>query len=291
VTRRSDTYPRAEEAVRQAKPVEALASHPAFRLAFDDPEFLLRNEMRGVRLLLELTKADRLQDEAEIGSTVVVFGSARIAGPERAAAMARGAEIEAGRAAAERAERQLAWYEEARRFARLLTEEGQRGRRCDLVVVTGGGPGIMEAGNRGAAEAGGKTIGLSIVLPREQAPNRWITPELSFQFHYFGIRKMQFLMRARALAVFPGGFGTLDELFETLTLVQTRKIRRLPIVLFHRAFWDRLLNLEVLAEEGLIDRADLDLITFVETAEEGVAAIRAFYGGMLPCPVEEPPPV
>jgi uncharacterized protein (TIGR00730 family) len=291
VRRRADTYPRAEEAVRQARPVEAEVTHPAFRLAFHDPDFLLRDEMRGVRLMLELAKADRLQDEAGIGSTVVLFGSARIAGPEAVEAMARAAATEAERSAVERARRQLAWYEEARRFARLLTEAGQAAGRCELVVITGGGPGIMEAGNRGAAEAGGKTIGLSIVLPREQAPNRWITPELSFQFHYFGIRKMQFLMRARALAVFPGGFGTLDELFETLTLVQTRKIRRLPIVLFHRAYWDRLVRFEVMAEEGLIDRADLELITFVETAEEGVAAIRDFYGGELPCPVEEPPPV
>jgi uncharacterized protein (TIGR00730 family) len=285
MSRRPDTYPRAEEAVRQARPVEEEVTHPAFRLAFHDPEFLLRPEMRGVRLMLELMKPDRLQDEAGIGSTVVVFGSARVAGPEQVAAILR----EGGDAA--RAERQLAWYEEARRFARLVTEAGQGAGRCELVVVTGGGPGIMEAGNRGATEAGGKTIGLSIVLPREQAPNRWITPELSFQFHYFGIRKMQFLMRAKALAVFPGGFGTMDELFETLTLVQTRKIRRLPILLFHRAFWDRVIHFEALAEEGMIDRADLDLIRFVETAEEGAAAIRAFYGGELLGAEEEPPPV
>ncbi|WP_019015666.1 LOG family protein [Elioraea tepidiphila] len=285
MSRRPDTYPRADEAVRQARPVEEAAPHPSFRLAFNDPEFLLRPEMRGVRLMLELMKPDRLQDEAGIGSTVVVFGSARIAGPEAVAAIAR----DGGDAA--RAERQLVWYEEARRFARLITEAGQGAGRCELVVVTGGGPGIMEAGNRGATEAGGKTIGLSIVLPREQVPNRWITPELSFQFHYFGIRKMQFLMRAKALAVFPGGFGTMDELFETLTLVQTRKIRRLPILLFHRAFWDRVVRFEVLAEEGLIDHADLDLIRFVETAEEGAEAIRAFYGGELLGAEEEPPPV
>ncbi len=286
MSRRPDTYPRADEAVRQATPVEEEVTHPAFRLAFHDPEFLLRPEMRGVRLMLELMKPDRLQDEAGIGSTVVVFGSARIAGPERAAAL-----TEANGAPAERARRQLAWYQEARRFARLVTEAGQGAGRCELVVVTGGGPGIMEAGNRGATEAGGKTIGLSIVLPREQAPNRWITPDLSFQFHYFGIRKMQFLMRAKALAVFPGGFGTLDELFETLTLVQTRKIRRLPILLFHRAFWDRVVHFEVLAEEGLIDHADLDLIRFVETAEEGAEAIREFYGGEVLGAEEEPPPV
>jgi uncharacterized protein (TIGR00730 family) len=286
MSRRAETYPPAGEAVRQAATAEAAVAHPAFRLAFHDPEFLLRPEMRGVRLLLELMKPDRLQDEAGIGSTVVVFGSARILGPEGAEALAQ-----AGGAAAVRARRQLAWYEEARRFARLVTEAGQGAGRCELVVVTGGGAGIMEAGNRGAAEAGGKTIGLSIVLPHEQAPNRWITPELSFQFHYFGIRKMLFLMRARALAVFPGGFGTLDELFETLTLVQTRKIPRLPILLFHRAFWDRVVRFDVLAEEGMIDRADLDLITFVETAEEGAAAIRAFYGGEPISPAEEPPPV
>ena len=285
MSRRPDTYPRADEAVRQAQPVEEKGTHPAFRLAFHDPEFLLRPELRGVRLMLELMKPDRLQDEAGIGSTVVVFGSARVAGPEAAAALA-----DADGALAERSRRQLAWYEEARRFARLVTEAGQGAGRCELVVVTGGGPGIMEAGNRGATEAGGKTIGLSIVLPREQAPNRWITPELSFQFHYFGIRKMQFLMRAKALAVFPGGFGTLDELFETLTLVQTRKIRRLPILLFHRAFWDRVVRFEALAEEGMIDHADLDLIRFVETAEEGAEAIRAFYGGELLGTEDAPPP-
>ncbi len=253
-------------------PSMPFADEPSFRLAFQDPDFLLRDELRGVRLMLELLKADIAQDEAAIRSTVVLFGSARVV--DRATAEAR---LAAAQTEAERALRQSAWYEEARRFARLVTLGGQKRGICDFAIITGGGPGIMAAGNRGAAEAGGKSIGLSIVLPREQAPNRWITPELSFRFHYFGIRKMHFLMRARALAVFPGGFGTLDELFETLTLVQTGKIRRLPILLFDRAFWNRVICFEALAEEGLIDAADLDLFTFVETAEEGVEAIRAFY--------------
>lgn len=260
-----------------AAPPSPFADEPSFRLAFQDPDFLLRDELRGVRLMLELMKADIAQDEAGIRSTVVLFGSARVVDRATAEARLAAARTEADRALAERALRQSAWYEEARRFAKLVTLGGQKRGICDFAVITGGGPGIMAAGNRGAAEAGGKSIGLSIVLPREQAPNRWITPELSFRFHYFGIRKMHFLLRARALAVFPGGFGTLDELFETLTLVQTGKIRRLPILLFHRAFWDRVIRFEALAEEGLIDRADLDLITFVETAEEGVEAIRAFY--------------
>lgn len=274
----------------------------SFRLSFEDVDFMRREELRPVRLQLELLKPELVLQDNGIDSTIVVFGSARVPAPEDTechcddteAALAADPGNPVLQRAAKARRNQLErcrYYDEARRFGRLVSEAAQTPESRQYVIMTGGGPGIMEAGNRGAAEAGGKTIGLSIVLPREQAPNRWITPELSFQFHYFGIRKMQFLMRAKALAVFPGGFGTLDELFETLTLVQTRKIRRLPIVLFHRDYWDRLVRFEVMAEEGLIDRADLELITFVETAEQGVAAIRDFYGGELPCPVEEPPPV
>jgi uncharacterized protein (TIGR00730 family) len=269
----------AEEAVAQAEaaPHSPQTTHPAFRLAFDDPAFLRRDEMRAMRLALEVSKADILQDEAGIAATVVLFGSARIASPERAHALAGSAVTDAEKAAAARAAAQLRWYEEARRFARAVTEASQSLGMADFAIVTGGGPGIMEAGNRGAAEAGGKTIGLSIVLPREQVPNRWITPELSFQFHYFGIRKMQFLMRARACAFFPGGFGTLDELFETLTLVQTGKIRPMPLLLFDRAWWERLVRFDQLVEEGMISPDDLALLTWVETAEEGIAAIGRFY--------------
>jgi uncharacterized protein (TIGR00730 family) len=283
---REDPFATAAEAAAQAAaaPPSPQTTSPSFRLAFDDPEFLRRDEMRAVRLALEVSKPDILQDEAGIGSTVVLFGSSRVASPEAAAALAAGARTEAGRAAAARAAAQLRWYEEARRFAHRVTEASQRLGRCDFAIITGGGPGIMEAGNRGAAEAGGQTIGLSIVLPREQAPNRWVTPSLSFQFHYFGIRKMQFLMRARAAAFFPGGFGTLDELFETLTLLQTGKIRRIPLLLFDRAWWTRLIRFEALVEDGMISPEDLDLITWVETAEDGVEAIRRFYGLELSAP-------
>jgi uncharacterized protein (TIGR00730 family) len=276
---RDEPFATADEAVAQAgsaRPSPQTAS-PSFRLAFDDTAFLRRDEMRAVRLALEVSKPDILQDEAGIASTVVLFGSGRAASPDQAAELAAAARTDAEIAAAARAARQARWYEEARRFAQAMTEGSQRQGQCDFAVITGGGPGIMEAGNRGAAEAGGQTIGLSIVLPHEQMPNRWITPSLSFQFHYFGIRKMHFLMRARACAFFPGGFGTLDELFETLTLVQTGKIRRIPLLLFDRAWWERVIDLPALVEDGMIDPADLDLITWVETAEEGAEAIRQFY--------------
>lgn len=276
---RKEPFGTAEEAVSQAgaAPPSPQTTHPAFRLAFDDPAFLRRDEMRAVRLALEVSKPDILQDEAGIAATVVLFGSARVASPEEVEALAASAHTEEERRVASQAATQLRWYEEARRFARAVTEASQRLGMADFAIVTGGGPGIMEAGNRGAAEAGGKTVGLSIVLPREQVPNRWITPELSFQFHYFGIRKMQFLMRARACAFFPGGFGTLDELFETLTLVQTGKIRRMPILLFDRAWWQRLVRLDQLVEDGMVSPEDLALITWVETAEDAVAAIGRFY--------------
>ena len=221
---------------------------PSFRLAFDDPEFLRRDEMRAVRLALEIAKPELLQDEAGIAATVAVFGSSR-------------------------APPGSPWYEEARRFARAVTEESPRLGFGEVAIITGGGPGIMEAGNRGASEAGGRSIGLSIVLPREQAPNQWVTPSLSFQFHYFGIRKMQFLMRARAVAFFPGGFGTLDELFETLTLLQTGKIKPIPLLMFGRAWWSRLIRFEMLVEDGMIDPEDLGLITWVETAKEGASVL------------------
>jgi hypothetical protein len=269
----------AEEAVAQADatPPSPQTTSPSFRLAFDDPAFLRRDEMRAVRLALEVSKPDILQDEAGIAATVVLFGSSRAASPEEVEALTAAAQTEAEKKLAVQAAAQLRWYEEARRFARAVTEASQRLGMADFAIVTGGGPGIMEAGNRGAAEAGGKTVGLSIVLPREQMPNRWVTPQLSFQFHYFGIRKMQFMMRARACAFFPGGFGTLDELFETLTLVQTGKIRPMPLLLFDRAWWERLIRFEQLVEDGMIAPADLDLITWVETAEEGIAAIGRFY--------------
>ena len=237
----------------------------AYRLAFDDPDFLCRDELRPVRLQLELLKPELLQSEAGIESTVVLFGGARIPRPEdRASART---ETLAGL---------TAYYEEARRFARIMTERSIRNGHRHDVIVTGGGPGVMEAGNRGAADAGGVSIGLNIVLPHEQAPNEFVTPDLCFNFHYFGIRKMHFLMRARAVAVFPGGFGTLDELFETLTLVQTGRMEQVPILLFGRDFWERIVNWSALADAGTISEDDLALFRFVETADDAVQAIDAW---------------
>ncbi|WP_243730916.1 TIGR00730 family Rossman fold protein [Rubellimicrobium sp. CFH 75288] len=239
---------------------------PTYRLAFTDQDFLLREELRPVRLQLELLKPQLVLDEAGVESTVVMFGGARIPRPEDA----DGARTATLRALAP-------FYEEARRFARLVTEESlhrSRGRRG--VIVTGGGPGVMEAGNRGAREAGGRSVGLNIVLPHEQAPNLFVTPDLAFNFHYFAIRKMHFLMRAEAITVFPGGFGTLDELFETLTLIQTGRMAQVPFLLFGRAFWERIVDWEALAEAGTIAPEDLDLFRFVETAEEALEAIRTW---------------
>jgi uncharacterized protein (TIGR00730 family) len=263
----------------------------SYRLAFTDTEFLLREELRPVRMQLELLKPELVQREQGIESTIVVFGSARIPAPEHARARLQAAQ-EAGDATAVRlAESALAmsrYYDEARRFAALVTERS-RAHATPIYVVTGGGPGIMEAGNRGAHEVGGKSIGLNIVLPHEQAPNPYITPELCFQFHYFALRKMHFVMRSIALVCFPGGFGTLDELFETLTLVQTGKSRRRPILLFGRAFWQRLIDLDYLVETGMIGPADPQLIRFVETAEEAWDVLVEHYGFDLAPPAAAAP--
>ena len=235
---------------------------PAYQLAFTDEDFLCRDELRPVRLQLELLKPQMLLDEAGIESTIVLFGGARIPAP---------AEKDTART------KTLAdlsqFYEEARDFAHQMTLKSMESGGTENVIVTGGGPGVMEAGNRGAEDAGGKSIGLNIVLPFEQAPNTYVTPELCFNFHYFAIRKMHFLMRARAICVFPGGFGTLDELFETLTLIQTGRMERVPFVLFGRDFWEKIINWEALAEAGTISDDDLDLFRFVETAEEAIAVI------------------
>ena len=235
---------------------------PSYRLAFTDQEFLLREELRPVRLQLELLKPQMVMDAHGIESTVVIFGGARIPAPDRAD-QARTAEL--GRLAH--------FYTEARAFARQITERSLAGGGHELVICTGGGPGVMEAGNLGARDAGGRSIGLSIVLPHEQRPNDFVTPELCFNFHYFAVRKMHFLMRARAVTVFPGGFGTLDELFETLTLIQTRRMDRIPLILFGRAFWDEIVNWSALARAGTISAEDLQLIHFVETASEAAAII------------------
>ena len=256
----------------------AQTQSPSYRLAFRDTDFLLRDALRPVRFQLELMKPEMLLDEAKIGSTLVVYGSARIPSPEHAEELVAAAETPEKRAVAERLAAKARYYEEARKLGRLASACGivENGMR-QFVVCSGGGPSIMEAANRGAADAGADTIGMNIVLPHEQAPNVYVTPALAFQFHYFALRKMHFLLRARAVAVFPGGYGTLDEFMELLTLVQTGKMKPVPILLFGCDFWNRVVNFEAMAEEGVIDREDLALFHRVETAEEAWAQIVRFY--------------
>ena len=252
----------------------------SYQLAFTDSRFVLREEMRGVRMQLELLKPELIQDEQGIESTIPIFGSARIVSPEVAQRLvddALSAGDDEALAIARRHEAMSPYYAHARRFGELVTEKTRLHTR-PLYVVTGGGPGIMEAGNRGAFEAGGKSVGLNIVLQHEQAPNPYITPELCFQFHYFGLRKMHFLMRSVALICFPGGFGTLDELFEALTLMQTGKSRRRPVLLFGRAFWTRLIDFDFLVETGMISAMDKQLFRFVESAEEAWSILDEEYG-------------
>lgn len=238
------------------------STSPTYRLAFADDDFLCREELRPVRLQLELLKPEMALEELGITSTIVLFGGARIPDP-----------VHRDQARTETLASLSEFYDEARTFARLMTKKSLETGGRENVIVTGGGPGVMEAGNRGAAEAGGRSIGLSIVLPHEQAPNGYVTPELSFNFHYFAIRKMHFLMRARAITVFPGGFGTMDELFESLTLIQTGRMQRVPFLLFGRAFWQRVINWEALADAGTISAEDLDLFRFVDSADEAMHII------------------
>lgn len=266
----------------------AQTASPAYKLAFADEDFLLRPDLRAVRLQLELLKPELLQQEQGIRSTIAMFGSARIPSPEQAQAHLNNAEAAARahprdkKAARELtvARRMMAnsrYYEEARRLAGIVTGTCIGEHVCDFVVKTGGGPGIMEAANRGALEIGGKSIGLNIVLPHEQAPNPYVTPDLCFRFHYFAIRKMHFMIRVKALVVFPGGFGTMDELFEALTLIQTGKIEPIPVIMFGREYWERVINFDAMAMEGMIGPEDKDMLTFVETAEEAWNIIADFY--------------
>ncbi len=269
-----------DEAAARPEPSRYAGPESAYRLAFTDTEFLLREELRPVRMQLELLKPELVQQEQGIESTIVIFGSARVQPPDVAAqalAQARAGGDAAAIRAAETRAAMSRYYDEARRFAGLVTQRS-RAHEQPIYVVTGGGPGIMEAGNRGAHDVGGKSIGLNIVLPHEQAPNPYITPELCFQFHYFALRKMHFLMRSIALVCFPGGFGTLDELFETMTLVQTGKSRKRPILLFGRAFWERLIDFDFLVETGMVGAADLGLFRYVETAEEAWQVLADHYG-------------
>ncbi len=260
----------------------------SFRPAYADTDFLLRDELRPVRFQLELLKPELLMQEQGITATIVVFGSTRIPEPAEArcrldqaqvAAATNPADADLARAVqiAERIAAKSHYYEQARELGRLITEESASGAGVSAVVNTGSGYGIMEAANRGAHDAGGKSIGLNIILPREQYPNAYVTPELCFQFQYFALRKMHFLLRAIALVVFPGGYGTLDELFETLTLIQTRKMKPLPVLLFGREYWQRIINFEALVEEGSIDQEEYELFQYVDTPEQAWNIINEFY--------------
>lgn len=275
--------PSARENLRQ------ILASPSTLRAHEDLAWLTRDDLRGARLQLELQRAETILAEAGITGTIVVFGGTRIV--ERPEAERRLAEAGAkaaaapGDAGAQRAvgvaRRVLAkarYYDEARAFGRIVSSTCQRDGRCDFVVVTGGGPGVMEAANRGAFDVGAKSLGFNIVLPHEQIPNPYITPGLCIHFHYFALRKMHFLLRAKALVAFPGGFGTLDELFETLTLIQTGKMPPVPIVLFGREFWESAIDLPYLVAEGTIAPHDLDLVSYAETAVEAWQTIAKFHG-------------
>lgn len=249
----------------------------SYLLPVEDTEFLLRDEMRDIRFALEFGKAEFLLRDWGIRTTVVVFGSARIPSPEQVAEARASATTGEQKAAVLGMERHQRYYAAARELGRIISERGgafaPEDRWRDNVVATGGGPGIMEAANRGAFESGAPSIGFNITLPMEQEPNAYTTPALTFRFHYFAMRKMHLAMRANALVVFPGGFGTLDELFEILTLVQTRKAPTIPIVLFGSAYWQKVINFEALIEEGMIRREDLALFAFADTAEDAWKAL------------------
>lgn len=257
-------------------PDTAQTRAPEYRLAFADEDFLCRDELRPVRLQLELLKPEMILDEHGIKSTIVLFGGARIPEPAKKDTARTKTLGDLSK-----------YYAEAQEFARLMTLRSMEADGKEDVIVTGGGPGVMEAGNRGAVDAGGASIGLNIVLPHEQAPNEYVTPELCFNFHYFAIRKMHFLMRAKAICVFPGGFGTLDETFEALTLIQTGRMQKVPFLLFGRTFWESIINWDALSDAGTISADDLELFRFVETADEAIAAIDTWEGagtrrGMIP---------
>ncbi|HAD47283.1 MAG: TIGR00730 family Rossman fold protein [Idiomarina sp.] len=268
--------------------VAKIEGQGSYKLAFADDDFLLRDDLRAVRLQLEYLKPQIVLEEHNVEATIVVFGSARFLSPEQAEHDLRIAEAELNKAPhddslkgqlkrAKRALKNSHYYQQARDFARIATEHSLRRPDENLMIVSGGGPGVMEAANRGAMDAGGESIGLNIVLPKEQRPNPYITPDYCFQFHYFAIRKMHFVQRARALVAFPGGFGTLDELFETLTLVQTQKSEPVPVVLVGKAFWSQLIDFELMVDEGTIEQTDLDLFTVVDTPEEAWQAICQCY--------------
>jgi len=273
--------PDSETELKSQADIAPLLEADAYRLAFADPEFLVRRETRGIRFQLEMLKPDLDQAEQGIDNTIVVFGSARSASPEMAQVSLQQAQTSGDPNAlivAQRQVRSAHYYDQARLFARQVAGHSAHRRPEErLFIATGSGPGIMEAANRGSHEMGAPSVGLNISLLHEQSPNPYITPTLSFKFHYFALRKMHFMMRAKALVAFPGGFGTLDELFEVITLVQTRKSKPVPIVLFGTDYWKRLINMDVLVEEGVISAQDLDLFTYVDDADAAWEVIRTFY--------------
>lgn len=277
---------------------QRILESPSYILPELDVAFMQRPELRPVRLQMELLKPEMLLDEQNVDSTIVVFGGTKIIEPaaarqatQRAEAAAADApnDLKLQRAAqiARNIEAKSKYYDHARAFGQLVSSLCQIHGRCDYVIVTGGGPGIMEAANRGAADVHAKSVGLNITLPAEQAPNPYITPELCFQFHYFAIRKMHFLLRAKALVVFPGGFGTLDELFDALTLRQTQRMQEIPIVLFGRDYWRQALNAQFLADEGVIADEHLELMQYADTPQEAWQIIASFHGHK---PVDPQPP-
>lgn len=283
-------------ALQEKDRLDAIANSPSYLRAYEDMAFLKTKELRPVRLQLELLKPELILQDEKVESTIVVFGGTRIVeGPEaraRVAAISKklkrapdNPELVRELAVAMRILAKSKYYDEAREFGRIVSRSCQIDGQCDYVIMTGGGPGVMEAANRGAYDVGAKSIGMNITLPHEQNPNPYITPELCFQFHYFAIRKMHLLLRAKALVAFPGGYGTLDELFETLTLVQTLKVHPLPVLLFGRDFWRRVIDFQYLVDEGVIDSQDIGLFSMVETAEEAWQKICDFYAAApLPNP-------
>ncbi len=271
-----------------SKNLERILQSPSYRLAYKDADFLSGPQLRPARMELELLKPELAFEEQGVASTIVVFGGTRVA--ERAIAekkletakaqLADTPEDPRRQREVARAERLLAkshFYDVAREFGSLVSSTCQKDGKCDYVIVTGGGPGVMEAGNRGAYDVGAKSVGLNIKLPMEQSPNPYITPELCFQFHYFAVRKLHFLLRAKGLVVFPGGYGTLDELFDTLTLRQTGRMQDVPVIMFGREFWENVIDFQYLADEGTIDDRDLDLFNYAETAQEAWDIITAFH--------------
>ena len=283
-------FPEASTDARAAKhvPSSPQTESEAYKLAFQDTDFLLRPDLRPVRFQLELLKPELLMNEANIASLFVFYGSARVPEPAKAKALLEAARTEWDRKVAENLIAKSHYYDEARKLAARVSqfpvdEDGKR----HFVVCSGGGPSFMEAANRGAQDVGAESIGLNIVLPHEQLPNNYVTPDLSFQFHYFALRKMHFLLRARAVAVFPGGYGTFDEMFELLTLIQTGKVRPLPILLFGRDFWSRLINFQLLVDTGMISPSDVDLFHFVESADEAWNHLEEQYGFGKPMPHED----